>query len=763
MKGKKSKGEKPRTVRILVSDQPLDRPPANRQRSVKSGLGWVVAIGTIVLLTGGSWFAARLIVNPGGWLRGILPEWNQGTAGWQTLTEIRAEAATAGQTVGQAIALADGELLLPMLAPQPHCRENCLQIVELRLYRSQAQPPAETKLEPVDRLSIAGIEELMAIAPLTNSKVTSAGSSRKLPLTRLAVMAGAPDAGIWLCLSGEWQRGSTQTLYGQIVRYDPQRDRLQSMLSWTSPAAELPRWQQITGSATPELMIDQSIGLEPQFQVYQVRSPNAPGRLVQLEAIGLTESALGDATYEHGLLLARNGLWSAALKAFQRVKAIQSQTASSQWSARSQAQLDLIALHAQQTQQQADRNWASPTQQITALLIDGRWAQAFDRLKAAHANGYDVKSLMVGNADLFWQRIAASLRVDPGQLDVLRWGTLLQAVQHDRPTAIAWLKQTLKQVQPQLAAHQLSVPQTQQIFALLDLPTDAPIADTTPTAAAALRLLGSATPIDRFNPVDWFSPSLLVPTGRSQAAKTWYEIQVLGFQSGQLGQQKPQWQRPASLSASQTTKTLWSQLRLTANSQMQLITWSDGASQAIGATIQAIQVKQGSLRLLVRADSGQVGRSALAITPDLHWLAPANTLTLATLKQQQPQPTAALIHTLQTELQQNGQMLPISTAAPNAAAPDFNTWSVNLIKLTGNADPDVVLTLETDQPGATDPRTLIFSGKGELLYSDLQALDQAIVAIVDLGNGAETAEKPALILRSAQGYQIRQWSGQAFR
>ena len=761
MKGKKPNGNKPRTVRILVSDRRVDRSSTDRQRSTqRSGLVWVGAIGAIVLLTGGSWFAARLIVNPSGWLRGILPEWNQGTASLQTFAEIRAEAATAGQTVGQTIALAKGELLLPILAPQPHCREDCSQIVELRVYRSQAQPPAEEKFELVDRLSITGIEELMAIAPLTNSRVTSAGSSRKLPLTRLVGMTGAPDTGIWLCLSGEWQRGSTQTLYGQIVRYDLQRDRLQLMLSWTSPAAELPRWQQITGSATPELVINQSIGLEPQFQVYQVRSPNAPGKWVQLEAIALTESVLEDATYEHGLLLARNGLWSAALKAFERVKAVQNPIASqttSQWSARSQAQMDLIALHAQQTQRQADLNWASPTQQITALLIDGRWAQAFDRLVAAHADGYDIRSLLAGNAELFWQRIAASLRVDASQLDVLRWGILLQAAQHDRPTAIAWLKQTLKQ--SQLSAHQLSAPQTQQIFALLDLPADAPIAHTAAAnATAALGLLGSAAPIDRFNPADWFSPSPLLPTGGSQET-AWYEIRVLEFQARQ---QKPQWQRPANLSASQTAKALWKQLGLSANSQIQLITWSNGASQAIGATIQAIQVKQGNLCLLVRAASGQVGRWALAITPDLHWLAPANTLTLATLKQQQPQHTAALIHTLQTELQQNGQMLPISTAAPGAA-PDFNTWSVDLIKLTGNADPDVVLTLKADRLEATDPRTLIFSGKGELLYSDLRAPDQAIVAIVGLGSGAETAEKPALILRSSQGYQIRQWSGQTFR
>ena len=732
----KPKSKKLKTVRVLVSQHPTS---SQRRSLQRPGLPWAAAIATIVLLTGGSWFAARLIVNPSSWLRGILPEWNQG-AGLQSLAKIRAEAAKAGQTVGQAIALSNGEVLLPILVPQPHC-QGCTQIVELRVYRS----PTPAQYELVDRLSIPGIEELMAIAPLTNSKVTSAGSSRKLPLTQIAVMESAPDAG-WLCLSGEWQRGSTQTLYGQILRYDPQRDRLQPMLSWTSPAAELPRWQQITGSATPELLINQSIGLEPQFQVYQVRSPNAPGKLVQLEAIGLTELALEDSTYEHGLLLARNGLWSAALQSFQRVKAAQS----ANWSARSQAQMDLIALHAQQTQRQADRDWASPTQQITALLIDGRWAAAFDRLKAAHTDGYDIKSLLVANADLFWMRIAASLRVDAGQVEVQRWGTLLQAAQHDRPTAIAWLKQTLKQTQPRL-----SVQQTQQIFALLDLPADAPpIA----TAATSLRLLGSATPIDRFNAADWFSPSPSLQAKSTQAT-AWYEIQVLGFQ------QKTQWQR-SPIPANQAAK-VWSQLGLSANSQIQLTAGATGA-QAIAATIQAIQIDHGSLHLL--ASAAPSGRSAalLAITPDLHWLAPTSTLTLATLKQQQPQPAANLIQTLEAELQQNGQMLPVSTTAPSDEAPsgvapsDLTTWSIDLLKLTGNADPEIVLTLNTDQPGVTAPRTLIFSSKGVLLYSDLQTPEQAIVAIVDL-QGA----MPALILQNSQGYQqgyqIRQWSGQAFK
>ncbi|MBD3883822.1 hypothetical protein IFO70_18830 [Phormidium tenue FACHB-886] len=771
------KNKKRRSVQIFVSDQ-IDRPSSQKKqakpnrvlpnqsprfafakppikinlwvtdakqavRSARWGarLFWLTAIVTILLLLSGSWLAARLVVNPGGWLRGVLPEWNQ-SLGLQTLGEIRAEAAQRGQMVGEAIDLAKGKVLLPIVAQSAYCQDACLQIVELRAYQSAQNQLSQKRFELIDHLTTPGVEELMAIAPLTHFKITSAGSSRKLPLTTIAALDGkAPDAGVWLCLSGSWQRSSTQTLFGQIVRYDPIRDRLQPLLTWTSPAVEQPHWQQLTGSATPELVVNQTIGLEPQFQVYQVKAPNAPGQPVQLEAITLTEPALDNSIYENGLLLARNGLWSEALKYFRRVNE------AGNGSARSQAQMALVALHAQQTQRQADRTWASPTQQITALLIDGRWAQAFDRLKVAHTEGYDIKNLLAANADSFWQRITAALRVNPNQPHVQRWGALVKAAKHDRPTAIAWLKQTRSS---------LSAQQTQSLFALLDSASIDPSLSIPPTSPATPRLIGSATRINRPDLAAWFAPRSI-----PRADATWYEIEVLGFQQGQ------QWQQPAAAKASSAgeLQTLWEQLGLDADTQVQLIAWSEGESQTIAATVQAIQTQAGRLRLLAIAAPTQPVRTALAFTPNsLHWLSPLTTLTLATLQQQQPEQTAAFIKTLETELGKIGQGLPVSTAASaasDASSPDLSQWSIDQMELTGDAQPETVLALKTDQPGVVDARTLIFSAAGGLLYSDLQATGQAVVGIVDVGSTNNA--HPVLILRSAQGYQMLQWSGSKFR
>ena len=38
------------------------------------------------------------------------------------------------------------------------------------------------------------------------------------------------------------------------------------MLSWTSPNGQLPKWQQVTGGGAKELVIDQTVGLEPHLQ-----------------------------------------------------------------------------------------------------------------------------------------------------------------------------------------------------------------------------------------------------------------------------------------------------------------------------------------------------------------------------------------------------------------------------------------------------------------------------------------------------------------
>jgi len=749
----------------------------------------VAAVGTIALLSWGGWLAVSLIANPGSviWLNDVLPEWGRfalsgGTT--QTLAEIAAEEARLGRTLGEPIAVgslssATQDLLLPILETQSRCRGNrntgeaiCWQIVELRAYRPSGRLGAETKkaetqFELVDRLKVTGIEELMAIASLRQV----GGSSRKLPLTQAALIEGKPpDASVWLNLSGEWQRGSAEVKYGQVVRYDPQHDRLQVLLPWTSPAGQMPHWQQVTGAAAgsashqtvSELVVNQTVGLEPQFQVYQVRLPHAPGESLRLEAIALTEVVSDQPRYRDGLLLARNGLWSPALMLL-----VDQEEQGSQ-SAAVQAQIDFIALHAQITQAQADRTWASPTQQIAALVIDGRWTKALEVLRSARVSGYDIKSLLSANAESLQRRVDAALRVDPNQPLVRQWGAMTVASQRDRSAAVTWLRQHPLHLGVAMAAER-SPRFIQQILALLDPIGSSSDSSSSPSQIAnaapdshlrALGLIGTVSPLTSIRASDWYSPRPLVLPDR----QVWYQIEILGFQYRQ------QWQRsPFALFSSETSsetssgKAAWQRLGLTPDSPIQIVGAEVTSAQT--ASIKAVQWRNGNLRLLAAAPrSSQADQGAIAVT--LPWLTPIDSLTLANLSQQQPQQTAVLLTALEQQLQQSGQRLPAaqshllqSQSPESQALAQVGDWQIDRLELTGEGQPELVIAIKTETdktntpPGNPSSHTVIFSSAGKLLYSDLSLPDQTIAAIVDIPHSP-----PVLVIHTGQGYQIQQWS-----
>lgn len=761
--------------------------------------------GAIAITMGGIGLAVQLIVNPGAvsWMRWIVPDWQQQplTAKiLQTPDEIGAEAASIGYTVGKPIyfstypglskdSVGFHDFLLPFYKTESNCQTVSSQVisgqdtsvataeacplVELRVYRTQTSAlhlPKKTALELVDRLSVAGPEELAAIAPLINAGITDQGSSRTLPISDVTFVRGeAPLPGIWLQTSGLWQRGSSRTLYGQIVRYDPARDRLQSLLSWTSPAEQFPAWQQITGGAATELLIDQTIGLEPQFQVYQFAALNTPGKPIQAKPIDLRTTAMDNRTYEHGLLLARHGLWSTALQVLE-----QSQN-NTDWSALAQAQIDLVDLHANVTQAQAQREWSSPAQQISALLIDGRWADALIVLRTAHANGYATSNLLADHSDRLRQRVEAAVRVNP-HLDVLNWGVLLTAVQKDRDAGTAWLQQWAKSSGDRQAAQILDLldplPITTVASSLpvsdshASLPTPVPAAtlpvSTAPVIVNPPGLIGSARSQMATDPTDWFTPNsaaLELPP-----AQIWYNIQIIGFQDGSQWQQfsLPNWGLDEN--TTETAQMLWQRLGLSQDATLHLITWT-GAIQphTLQVTAKAIRVIDGRVHLLaigtpdIEPDSSA---SLLVMTlATLSWLEPLDTSTLSILSQQ-PLWSETLVSTLWHELQQTPSLLPAAITNAGMLLREFGGWSIQLMELTGDDQPEAVLTLQTDALSANSAsllnqsQTLIFSKAGRLLYSDRLQPGRSLKAFVDLGNN----NLPALIISDAEGYQIQRWS-----
>gem|GEM_PF-642392 len=465
-----------RKVKVLITDpkpfwQRIPRPPMTKVRLQETG-GWKVnllvttlLLSAIVGVGGGGFLAAQFIFNPEAlsWLPGnkLLGAGHS----VQTLKEIQAEAYKAGGFAGSPLyvstypgfkagALGQDDFLLPI-----YDSSMLEKLTELRVYR-QMKLAEKTVLEKTgfelkDRIAIAGPTEADAIAPLTASSKLIQGSDRLLALNEIDFVEGkAPSAGIWLQLSGKWSRSGSQVAYGRMLHYDPLRTRFYTLLTWTSPAGELPRWQQITGDARTELLVNQTVGLEPHFQVYQMKARQSMAEALQLEAIALTKPAVTGRTYENALLLAQNGLWASARALLEVVKQNNS------WSATAQAQLDLVKLHAQATKAQADRTWASPTQQILALLMDGRWTKALSQLKTAHQNGYDIINFLHTNVNHLLPQVETSLIVNPGEVDVLRWGTLMKAIQSNNRDAVTWLQK-----------HQAPA-DIQQILALLNLPPD---------------------------------------------------------------------------------------------------------------------------------------------------------------------------------------------------------------------------------------------------------------------------------------------------
>lgn len=448
------------TELALVASAPVSigsiPPQPRRKRQVWSVVG---AIGLIAASASGvaglSWLSVQLIVNPQAevWLNSLVPGWSRNRVAEQPAyslrdirDQIRRQGWLAGELMplGRGISFLDGktpttDVLLPVLQVQQNCSMECDRVVQLRVYQAATprQASEQEKYYLVDQLAITGLEESFAIAPLVEAESANQGSSRLLPLTHLSRFEESAAAGIWLNLSGKRSRGDETIAYGQIFYYHPKRQHLSSKLQWTSPAGDEPIWKEVTGGGSPELIVNHTIGMEPHFEIYQATPHAFVPSPVQLKQISLVEPALNDSPYRSALLLAQNRLWSTSLAWLQAVK----QRSSADWSTAAQAQMDVVQWHSQITQNQAEGSWASPSQQILANLIDGRWERATTVFESSVEASQEMLGLLQGDRGRLEKRIKAALQVNPTKVEIKAWGALLRAAQQNPSSAIAWLKQ----------------------------------------------------------------------------------------------------------------------------------------------------------------------------------------------------------------------------------------------------------------------------------------------------------------------------------
>lgn len=414
-------------------------------------IGSFMAIASAAGLVGTSiWLSSQFIMDPRSvaWMNQFLPNnakiplsvWDDP----KTFKEIQSDLKKAGLYSGDLLRIETAEkgkpkqtdVLMPVFRPGKEGSDD--RLIELRAYRivKNPTPRKPEALQFVNQIDVRELREDFVTEPLVRARAMNPSSDREVPFTEVRRFEDrAPRNGTWLTLSGKLQQGDNSIAYGQVVYYNPTTTAMSVMLSWTSPDGELPTWQAVPKGRPAEFVVNQTVGLEPDLQVYQLRSVKRKTIPFQLQPISLSKSVIDSGAFEDALFFARSGLWSVALEYLQSVK----RDAGSTWTPAAQAQMDLIVRHAKITKTQADQPWASASQQVLANLLDGRWeraAQVVEKLPAEQTEVFDVVKYDPGRIQ---RRINAALQFDPARSEVQMWAALRLATQQGKPQAIAWL------------------------------------------------------------------------------------------------------------------------------------------------------------------------------------------------------------------------------------------------------------------------------------------------------------------------------------
>ncbi|MEO1353191.1 MAG: hypothetical protein AAFW84_31245 [Cyanobacteria bacterium J06635_15] len=686
----------------------------------------------------------------------------------QTLADIETELEAAGFSLGSIQSLqsqhhSTEDWLVPVLVERQPCRRQCQAISELRLYRQVSHDPARYRLR--DRIAVSGPPEAFVLAPLVGTLLETSGVHRPLPLVDVSQLPNGQDDHLWLTLQGTWSRNNQRIRYGQLLRYDPKHARLALLTDWTSPADRLPQWRQLDGVALPELLVDQRVGLEPNFLAYRINPQTAAFSLRPLQPISLLDPVFDKkdkvAGYEKALLLARSGLWSSALQSLEQIK----QSDDQKWPSEAEAQLAFIRLHARVTQAQANQIWGSGAQQILAYLVDGRWQAALKLMEDAPQVQQPMLDLLAADPGQLWQRISTVLQVNPRQQAPQVWGLLLLTAQQDRPAALAWLaRQSDTEAAEQ--QYQAIMENQDQPIAAIATPTATPVSQAESTAIASVRLgslIGAPSPIADIVASRWYRPSELATM--PPEVPQWFQIPISTLQV------EGTWQRGSAPTSNLSPAQLWQALGLNQNRGLQLFTLSpEGLLSADRLTIQGLQRQDGNLWLLASGFPAMANQgSLLAASPNtLNQLTVSRQLSIPQLSQTQPEPANQIANQLQQRLGLLPEVLLAVTEDPAVTTPAPSPeLPMAFLDVTGDGVFETIVNVNAASLSTwgdeitgqlSQPSTMIISSRGGVLFSDLQAPYQLVAVTQSEGNGAI-----ALIVYTQGSYQLWQWSAASQR
>lgn len=716
---------------------------------------FLVTSSTIAL---GAWFSVLLIIDPNSllWLNRYLPRSLQipkvSIYPPQTLTQIETEASQQQLAVGEVIEL-EGVILIPWGRKITNCSENCLEIRELRLYLPEINNNI-TQYRLLSAIAIPPLTEKFIGKTSKNQDFTKFTTESPVVFNQLNIWQQAPSFGKWLNLTGKLALDKQTIAYGYILHYNPQESQLRFLLPWTSATGLTPTWKQITEDTNPELVVNQSLDLEPHFQIYEVKNDNT--KAVNLQEINFQKPALNEPKYIQALDIAQKGLWSVANKLLINIK----QENRQQWSEDAEKQLNLVAFYAQITQDQCQQAWSNPIKTIHACLLDVDLDTALEQLELIliDSNIDAITEWLSQKNPSLWTIITTLLQINPKDDLAKSWGTLMLSFQDSRGSAIAWLTQ-LPQTTPE------TVTKVETLLSELDRV----VFDQSLNNLYLSKIIGTATRIksETLKLDQWLQPIPLALNPKN-SNEVWYQIEVRAFGDGEKWLKAPF--KDLKLTTFASTQQLWQKLGLDLDNGIYLMTPEPlNPNSTIMATIKALRIENGNLWLLATTATPQNSNSPTFLAYTQSAIAPIEptAITINDLAMLYPEWSTNLLPKLWRILAENKAVNQDSVPTVAEITQKLGNWSIQITDITGNQQPEAILTLIKDSQGKMvqiDGNTskipinpnlklyrLIFSDQAQIIYNELgQNEGQSLLAIADLQDG----NLPVLIIKSANNSYI---------
>ncbi|MBD2109817.1 hypothetical protein [Nodosilinea sp. FACHB-13] len=662
-----------------------------------------------------------------------------------SLEELRQQAEVSQQQVGEPLRLElpgakDREVLIvPVL-------EATGAIASLHLF---ANDDKGGELRAIATLPTAALPKDTVLAPWLSSPQAPTAAPANFDFTRVVALPAPPVAtdGLWFTLEGSWQQQGLTLRYGQLLHVDSQAQRLELLTPWSSPANRPPQWADLDGDGPSDLVIDETVGLEPALRGFQVM-PEPRLQPVSWVRVPVDAGAqAGD--YQQALRLARGGLWHPAQAQLATLKTGLAQA----WNPAAEAQLRLMERHRAITRQQAEQDWSTPTQHILALLIDGRWEPALTRLEANPELLPTLLNRLGVDQGRLWNRISAAAALPDPPPAVYVWGGLAIKAQQNKPTnrdgaTPDWLnRQPVPAAARQRLAKVLATLTTTQAQAVASAKgATAAIAAQPPSAQATgnLALPPITALIGQARPIPAPQSGYAAPGQSLDAALgQWYAIDVQAVNQSQA------WQQGTGLvPAGATPAAVWPVVQPAAQASPQLLRWvSPTTGVSASLTVRGLSLTNGTVTLL--ATGPATNTSAL---PPLVFSQGA--LMWLDGNQGQTAEPGAIAATATAIF--GDQPLPADFASALASLTQHS------IDLTGDGQPERVLTWDETaltqlknwrvQVEPTAVKTIILSADDRVLYSDMFA-PQTVVALTNPTLGGPVG----LLVHQAGRYELLSW------